>query len=51
MIRCEIDSNSGFVELFSFLQFEFLSVDSIEDFISWSCEYFESFERFDSLDI
>jgi hypothetical protein len=51
MIRCEIDSNSSFIELFSFLRFEFLSVDSIEDFISWSCKSFEYFERFHSLDV
>jgi hypothetical protein len=51
MIRCKIESNSSFIELFSFIRFEFLSVDSIEDFISWSCEYFEYFERFHSLDV
>jgi hypothetical protein len=51
MIRCQIESNSSFIELFSFLRFEFLSVDSIENFISWSCECFEYFERFHSLDV
>jgi hypothetical protein len=46
MIRSEIERNSEFLELFSFVRFEFLSVESIEDFTSWSCEYFEIFERF-----
>jgi hypothetical protein len=46
MIRYQMESNLGFAELFSFVRFEFLSVESIEDFISWSCENFESFEHF-----
>jgi hypothetical protein len=46
MIRDQIESNLCFAELFSFVRFEFLSVESIEDFISWSCQNFECFEHF-----
>jgi hypothetical protein len=51
MIRCQIESKSSFIESFSFIRFEYLSIDSIKDFISWSCEYFEQFEQFFSIDV
>jgi hypothetical protein len=51
MIRCQLESKSHFVELFSFIRFEFLSIDSIENFISRSCEYFTRFEQFLSVDV
>jgi hypothetical protein len=46
MIRSEIERNSEFIELFSFVRFEFLSVELIGNFISWSCEHFEILEQF-----
>jgi hypothetical protein len=46
MIRCRIESDSSFIELFSFVRFEFLTIESIEDFNSWSCDHFECFEQF-----
>jgi hypothetical protein len=46
MIRSEIERNSSVIELFSFVRFEFLSIGSIEDFISWSWKHFEAFEQF-----
>jgi hypothetical protein len=51
MIRFQLESKSHFIELFSFVRFEYLSIDSIEDFISWSCEYFARFEQFLSKDV
>jgi hypothetical protein len=51
MIRSRNERNCNFNELFSFIRFEFLSVESIEDFISLSCENFELFEQFFSLDL
>jgi hypothetical protein len=48
MIRYEIESNSSYSELFSFFRFEFLSMELIGDFVSWSCE---NFERVISLDL
>jgi hypothetical protein len=51
MIRSQNERNCNFNELFSFIRFEFLSVESIQDFISLSCKNFESFEQFFSLDL
>jgi hypothetical protein len=51
MIRCQLETHSDFHELLSFVRFEFVSVESIKDFISWSFEYFECFETFLSLSL
>jgi hypothetical protein len=51
MIHCQIELKSGFMELSSFIRFESLSIDSIEDFISWNCESFDRFEQFFSVDV
>jgi hypothetical protein len=51
MIRSRNESNfdCNCNELFSFIRFEFLSIESIQDFLSWSCDNFESLEQFLSL--
>jgi hypothetical protein len=51
MIRSQNESNFHFRELFSFVRFEFLSIESIQDFILWRCDNFESFEQFFSLNV
>jgi hypothetical protein len=51
MIRSQNESNVNCGKLFSFVRFEFLSIESIQDSISWSCDNFESFEQFLSLNV
>jgi hypothetical protein len=44
LIRNHFESNPHYIELLCYIRFEFLSIDSIQNFISWSCEHFNEFE-------